>query len=69
MYPFNEVNNMSCLASILGGEIGVLPNTYLGMPLLWSLVKDLVTGCCNMNLKFSSYDLWCWFVKREPAIS
>ncbi|KAG5580786.1 hypothetical protein H5410_051413 [Solanum commersonii] len=33
MYPINEVNNMSCLASILGGEIGVLPNTYLGMPL------------------------------------
>ncbi|KAG5585379.1 hypothetical protein H5410_045813 [Solanum commersonii] len=33
MYPINEVNNMSCLASILGGEIGVLPTIYLGMPL------------------------------------
>ncbi|WMV45337.1 hypothetical protein MTR67_038722 [Solanum verrucosum] len=33
MYPINEVHNMSCLASILGGEIGVLPTIYLGMPL------------------------------------
>ncbi|WMV39938.1 hypothetical protein MTR67_033323 [Solanum verrucosum] len=33
MYPINQVNNMSCLASILGREIGVLPTIYLGMPL------------------------------------
>lgn len=29
MYPINEVNNMSGLASVLGGEIGALPTTYL----------------------------------------
>lgn len=33
MYPINEVNNMSGLASVLGGEVGALPTTYLGMPL------------------------------------
>ncbi|KAG5614537.1 hypothetical protein H5410_014361 [Solanum commersonii] len=33
MYPINEVNIMRGLTSILGGEIGALPTTYLGMPL------------------------------------
>ncbi|KAH0658710.1 hypothetical protein KY289_027458 [Solanum tuberosum] len=33
MYPINEVNNMSYIASILGGVVGTLPTTYLGMPL------------------------------------
>jgi len=33
MYPINEVNNMRGLVSILGGEIGALPTTYLEMPL------------------------------------
>jgi len=33
LYPVNEVPNMEILKSILGGEVGVLPTTYLGMPL------------------------------------
>ncbi|WMV40308.1 hypothetical protein MTR67_033693 [Solanum verrucosum] len=33
MYPINEVNNMSYIASILGAVVGTLPTTYLGMPL------------------------------------
>ncbi|KAF3625895.1 putative mannosyl-oligosaccharide 1,2-alpha-mannosidase MNS3-like [Capsicum annuum] len=33
MYPINQVNNMSWLATILGGEIGTLPTTYLRLPL------------------------------------
>ncbi|XP_049372997.1 uncharacterized protein LOC125837971 [Solanum verrucosum] len=33
MYPINEVNNMSYIASILGGVVATLPTTYLGMPL------------------------------------
>ena len=42
MYPINEVQNIVYLNTILGGEIGVFPTTYLGMPLgdrsvLWDL--------------------------------
>lgn len=33
LYPINEVANMELLAAILGGEVGVLPTVYLGMPL------------------------------------
>lgn len=33
MYPINEVQNIVYLNTILGGEIGVFPTTYLGMPL------------------------------------
>lgn len=32
VYPINEVPNVEELAIILGGEIGALPTTYLGMP-------------------------------------
>lgn len=33
LYPINEVVNMEVLTNILGGEVGVLSTTYLGMPL------------------------------------
>ncbi|XP_049391854.1 uncharacterized protein LOC125856364 [Solanum stenotomum] len=33
LYPVNEVPNMGNLKLILGGEVGALPTTYLGMPL------------------------------------
>ncbi|WMV13350.1 hypothetical protein MTR67_006735 [Solanum verrucosum] len=33
IYPVNEVPEISPLANILGGNIGELPTTYLGMPL------------------------------------
>ncbi|WMV12148.1 hypothetical protein MTR67_005533 [Solanum verrucosum] len=33
MYTINEVNSIDLLASILGGEVGTLPTTCLGMPL------------------------------------
>jgi len=33
IYPVNEVPQISLLANILGGKIGELPTTYLGMPL------------------------------------
>lgn len=33
LYPINEVPNLEVLNAILGGEIGSLPTTYLGMPL------------------------------------
>lgn len=33
LYPINEVTNMETLTNILGGEVGALPTTYLGMPL------------------------------------
>lgn len=33
LYLVNEVPNMQILKSILGGEVGALPTTYLGMPL------------------------------------
>ncbi|WMV33279.1 hypothetical protein MTR67_026664 [Solanum verrucosum] len=33
LYPVNEVPNMENLKLILGGEVGALPTTYLGMPL------------------------------------
>ena len=33
LYPVNEVPDLPSLARILGGRTGVLPTTYLGMPL------------------------------------
>ncbi|WMV44670.1 hypothetical protein MTR67_038055 [Solanum verrucosum] len=33
IYPVNEVPEISTLTNILGGKIGELPTTYLGMPL------------------------------------
>jgi len=33
IYPINEVYNMEQLTFVLGGEVGSLPTTYLGMPL------------------------------------
>lgn len=33
IYPVNEVPQISLLANILGGKIGELSTTYLGMPL------------------------------------
>ncbi|XP_016540805.1 uncharacterized protein LOC107841371 [Capsicum annuum] len=33
IYPINNVTDMEYLISILGGEVGILPTVYLGMPL------------------------------------
>ena len=33
IYPINEVRNMETLNTVLGGDIGALPTSYLGMPL------------------------------------
>lgn len=33
IYPINPVIEIESLASMLGGKIGELPTTYLGMPL------------------------------------
>ena len=33
MVPIGEVNNVHALAEILGCRVGILPMTYLGMPL------------------------------------
>ncbi|WMV18963.1 hypothetical protein MTR67_012348 [Solanum verrucosum] len=33
IYPVNEVPDINSLADILGGKVGELPTTYLGMPL------------------------------------
>ncbi|WMV45736.1 hypothetical protein MTR67_039121 [Solanum verrucosum] len=48
LYPINEVHNMEALNIILGGQVGALPTTYLGMPLgaksmskeIWSSVIE-----------------------------
>lgn len=32
LYPTNDVANMEALNIILGGQVGFLPTTYLGMP-------------------------------------
>uniref|UniRef100_A0A0V0IVQ8 Putative ovule protein n=1 Tax=Solanum chacoense TaxID=4108 RepID=A0A0V0IVQ8_SOLCH len=48
IYPVNEVPQISLLANILGGKIGELPTTYLGMPLgakskslsIWNFVVE-----------------------------
>ncbi|KAG5599514.1 hypothetical protein H5410_030884 [Solanum commersonii] len=32
LYPINDVANMEALNIILGGQVGFLPTTYLGMP-------------------------------------
>ncbi|KAG5620221.1 hypothetical protein H5410_005439 [Solanum commersonii] len=45
LYPITQVHNMEALNVVLGGEIGALPTSYLGMPLgaksqsLWSEFK------------------------------
>lgn len=33
IFPVNKVNQIQSLTDILGGKIGELPTTYLGMPL------------------------------------
>jgi len=43
LYPINEVHNMEALNVVLGGEIGALPTSYLGMPL---------------GAKSQSYEIW-----------
>ncbi|WMV37015.1 hypothetical protein MTR67_030400 [Solanum verrucosum] len=48
LYPINEVHNMEALNIFLGGQVGALPTTYLGMPLgaksmskeIWSSVIE-----------------------------
>lgn len=65
MYPINEVDKMSCLASVLGGEIGALHTTYLGMPLgaksmcvdIWNSV---IEKCEKKLAKWKSQYLSNW---------
>lgn len=50
LYPINEVTNMDQLAAVLGGIVGAMPATYLGMPLgaksksneIWNSVVESV---------------------------
>lgn len=54
LYPVNEVPNMEIFKSILGGEVGVLPTTYLGMPLgtksNFMEIRDGVIEKCEKRL-------------------
>ncbi|WMV13686.1 hypothetical protein MTR67_007071 [Solanum verrucosum] len=65
IYPVNEVPEISTLANILGGKIGEIPTTYLGMPLgaksksmnVWnSMVERCEKKLVNWRSQYLSLD-------------
>ncbi|WMV14069.1 hypothetical protein MTR67_007454 [Solanum verrucosum] len=84
IFPVNEVPWINMLANILGGKVGDLPTTYLGMPLgdksrskvKWDqvILSKKEGGLGIRNLKIQNQSLlmimkWLWrFASQEQAL-